>query len=76
MGHITHADNDRVRTIHVEFSWILIGKDPHMRCKYENIKQRRGGKKAIVAVARKLSIRIRRMLLDHVPYEIDLQKAA
>jgi transposase len=76
MGHITHAGNDRARTTLVESSWILIGKDPHMRSKYEGIKQRRGGKRAIVAVARNLSIRIRRMLLDHVPYEIDFQKAA
>jgi transposase len=76
MGHITHAGNDRVRTTLVEASWILIGKDPHMRCKYEDIKQRRGGKRAIVAVAKNLSIRIRRMLLDHVPYEVDFQKAA
>ena len=76
MGHITHAGNDRVRTTLVEASWILIGKDPHMRCKYEDIKHRRGGKRAIVAVARNLSIRIRRMLLDQVPYEVGFQKAA
>ena len=76
MGHITHAGNDRVRSTLVESSWILIGKDPHMRCKYEDIKHRRGGKRAIVAVARNLSIRIRRMLLDQVPYELDLQNAA
>ena len=59
MGHITHAGNDRVRTTLVESSWILIGKDPYMRSKYENIKHRRGGKKAIVAIARILSARIR-----------------
>ena len=47
-----------------------------LRCKYEDIKQRRGGKRAIVAVARNLSIRIRKMLLDQVPYEIELQNAA
>ena len=76
MGHITHAGNDRARTTLVESSWLLIGKDPHMRCIYEDIKQRRGGKKAIVAVARNLSIRIRRMLLDQVPYEVDFQNAA
>ena len=75
MGHITHAGNDRVRTTLVESSWILIGKDPAMRRKYDNIKHRRGGKKAIVAVARTLSARIRRVLLDQVPYKIGLQKA-
>ena len=76
MGHITHAGNDRVRTTLVESSWLLIGKDPQMRWKYEHIKHRRGGKRAIVAVARTLSARIRRMLLDQVPYEIDLQEVA
>lgn len=76
MGHITHAGNDRVRTTLVESSWILIGKDPYMRWKYENIKLRRGGKRAIVAVARILSVRIRRILIDQVPYEAGLQKAA
>jgi transposase len=76
MGHITHAGNDRVRTTLIESSWILIGKDPSMRWKYENIKHRRGGKRAIVAIARILSARLRRMLLDHVPYEIEFRKAA
>lgn len=76
MGHITHAGNDRVRTTLVESSWILIGKDPSMRWKYETIKLRRGGKRAIVAVARILSARIRRILLDQVPYEVGFQKAA
>ena len=36
----------------VESSWILMGKDPAIRWKYGNIKHRRGGKRAIVAVAR------------------------
>jgi transposase len=76
MGHITHAGNDRVRTTLVESSWILIGKDPSMRRKYENLKHRRGGKKAIVAIARVLSACLRRMLLDQVPYEIGFRKAA
>jgi len=76
MGHITHAGNARVRTTLVESSWTLVGKDPEMGRKYEKIKNKRGGKKAIVAVARNLSGRIRRILLDQVPYELDFQKAA
>jgi len=76
MGHITHMGNSRVRTALIESSWILITKDQDMREKYENIKYRRGGKRAIVAAARTLSARIRRMLLDQVPYEIGFQKAA
>ena len=76
MGHITHMGNSRVRTTLIESSWILINKDPQMRWRYENIKHRRGGKIAIVAIARTLSASIRRMLLDQVPYEIDFRKAA
>jgi len=76
MGHITHAGNSRARTTLVESSWILIGKDLEMKLKYQRIKNKRGGKRAIVAVARNLSGRIRRMLLDHVPYELNFQKAA
>lgn len=76
MGHITHMGNGRVRTILIESSWILINKDLQMRHKYENIKYRRGGKRAIVAVARSLSACIRRILLDQVPFEIDFTKAA
>jgi transposase len=75
MGHITHAGNSRLRTTLVESSWLLIRKDPEMRRKYERVKHKRGGKRAIVAVARNLSGRIRRMLLDQVPYELDFQKA-
>lgn len=76
MGHITHMGNDRIRTTLIESSWILINKNPLMRKKYENIKYRRGGKRAIVAVARSLSACIRRILLDQAPYEIGFKKAA
>lgn len=76
MGHITHTGNNRVRTTLVECSWILIAKDSKMRWKYEKIKHRRGGKRAIIAVTRTLSARIRRLLLDKVPYQIGFRKAA
>ena len=76
MGHITHAGNDRVRTTLVECCWILIWKDPVMGARYENIKRRRGGKRAITAIARKLSACIRRMLIDEAPYTVQLPKAA
>ena len=76
MGNITHIGNSRVRSALVESSWILISKDPQLRKRYEAIKQRRGGKRAIVAIARRLIIRIRRILLDAVPYQVQLPKAA
>jgi transposase len=73
MGRITHGGNKRIRTVLVESSWILVGKDPAMRKKYETIKYRRGAKRAIIAVARILSSRMRRLLLDQVPYKIGYQ---
>jgi len=43
---------------------------------YESIKQRRGAKRAIIAISRKLVIRMRRLLLDEKPYTINHALAA
>jgi hypothetical protein len=51
----------------------LIAKDPFMRKRYQELKNRKGGKMAIVAIARMLIIRVRRILFDNEPY---LLKAA
>jgi len=69
-GRITRCGNKRVRTCLVESSWILIQKDPLMRLKYNQLKQFKGAKRAIIAIARNLMIRIRRILLDKEPYVI------
>jgi len=76
MGKITHMGNHRLRTRMVECSWILIKKDPGLYRIYEAIKKRRGGKRAIVAVSRKLIIRIRRILLDGITYRTGFEAAA
>ena len=76
MGKITHAGNHRLRTRMVECSWIAIRKDPGLNKTYQAIKMRRGGKRAIVAVSRKLIIRIRRILLDGVTYRKEYAIAA
>ena len=39
-----------------------------MKEKYEKIKIRAGGKRAVVGIARRLVLRMRRMLLDRVEY--------
>lgn len=57
-GRITRQGNPIIRSVLVESSWILISKDPEMRRFYDRIKVRRGGKRAIVAVARKLCHRL------------------
>ena len=67
-GRITRCGNKRVRTSLVEGSWILIYRDPVMRFKYERLKRRKGGKRAIIAIARHLIILMRRMLINNEPY--------
>ena len=47
-------------------------KDPLMRFKYMKLKNRKGAKKAIVAIARNLIIRIRRILLHDEPYVVGM----
>ncbi len=69
-GRITRCGNKRVRTCLVESSWILITKDPLMRVKYNRLKAMKGAKRAIIAVARKLIVRIRRILLNNEPYVV------
>jgi transposase len=69
-GRITGCGNKRIRACLVESSWILITKDPLMRLKYHRLKSMKGAKRAIIAIARKLVIRIRRILLNKEPYVV------
>ena len=68
MGHITGIGKSHLRASLVEASWLLIRKDESMRVVYERIKLRAGGKRAIVGVARRLLIRVRKMLLIKQAY--------
>ena len=72
MGRITGIGKNTLRSLLVEASWILISKDQTMREKYDRIKIRSGGKRAIVAIARTLLLRMRRMLLNKKAYELQL----
>jgi len=51
---ITKQGSPLLRWALVEAAWRLVGKTARWRTIYEGIKRRRGGKKAIVAVARRL----------------------
>jgi transposase len=69
MGHITRCGNYDIRTRLVESSWTLIRYDLEVRATYERIKHQTGsGRKAITAIARRLALTIRRMLLEHQSY--------
>jgi len=67
-GRITRCGNKRVRTCAVEACWILITRDALMRKKYDRLKRMKGAKRAIIAIARNLMVRIRRILLNNEPY--------
>jgi len=72
-GHITRQGNPQVRSWLIESAWIAIRHDPVLLEKYRRVVSHCGsGKKAIVAVARKLALRLRAMLLTMQPYQIGL----
>ena len=71
MGRITGIGKSSVSKALVEPCWWLISKDKEMRQRYTKIKARAGAKRAIVAIARQLLLRIRRMLLDAQPYRFE-----
>jgi transposase len=69
-GRITRCGNTRVRTCAVEACWILITRDMLMRKRYDTLKRMKGAKRAIIAIARNLMVRIRRILLNNEPYAV------
>ena len=70
MGRITCVGKNSLRAMLIQASWTRIRKDGVMREKYDRLKSRSGGKRAIVAVARTLLIRMRRLLLNNEPYVV------
>lgn len=69
LGRISRQGNAHLRRVLVESAWTVIKHDPHLREKYERIRSRgTNGKRAIVAVARSLAVRLRRCLLDETDY--------
>lgn len=70
-GHITRQGSRVVRSWLVECAWTAIRLDPVLLDKYRRVLRSCGSKKkAIVAVARKLALRLRRTLLTGEPYVV------
>ena len=70
-GRITGQGNGMLRSYLIEACWFLIGKDPAMKEYYNRIKSNSGsGKKAIVAVGRKLINRIHSIVSNNKSYAI------
>ena len=73
-GEITRIGDQRLRNKLVQCAWTAIRKDPELRAFYRRIYARHpkklAARKAIVAVARKLTTRIYAVLKNQRPYEI------
>lgn len=69
MGRITGMGNRYLRGLLVEAAWITIRHDANLRQVYQRIKGRAGGRRAIVAVARRLALLVRRLLIDQSEYQ-------
>jgi transposase len=73
-GHITKQGSRAVRAWLIECVWHAIRHDPILLEKYQAVISRCGSaKKAIVAVAHKLAIRLRAVLMSGQPYQIGLE---
>ena len=59
-----------LRTVFIESSWAAIKKDPALLKKYQRLSARKRPTQAIVAVAKSLANRTRRVLMDEEPYVI------
>jgi transposase len=72
-GHITKQGNRQVRGWLIECTWRAIKYDPVLLDKFNRVYRSTGSKKkAIVAVSRKLAIRLRTLLINDMPYAIGL----
>ncbi|MDQ2922170.1 MAG: transposase [Acidobacteriota bacterium] len=71
-GEITRAGDSRLRNKLIQSAWVTIRKDPELREFYERVKQRHpqkvAARKAIVAVARKMTTRIYAVLKEQRPF--------
>ena len=68
-GRISRQGSSRLRKVLTEAAWVSIGKDPSLRAFYDRLKVRSGGKRAIVAIARKLLMLARRLVLTGEIYQ-------
>ena len=69
VGDITKRGNRHVRTFIIESSWIAVRNDPALGCKYHELCNRMPANKAIIRIAKKLTNRIRYVLLNKEEYE-------
>jgi transposase len=72
-GRITGMGPGFIRAILIENSWIAIRKDPVLLAKFTRVWHASGNrKKAIVAVARMLIVRLRACVMSGTPYKVGI----
>jgi len=69
-GSLTGMGHSSLRKLLVEVSWVAIKKDPVLLEKFQRLSKGKSKCKAIVAVAKSLANRIRKILKDDEPYVI------
>lgn len=73
-GEITHIGDKRLRSKLIQCAWTAIRKDPELRAFYRRVYERNpkkiAARKAIVAVARKLTTRMYAVLTQQRPFVI------
>jgi len=74
-SHISRQGRPILRHMLVESAWIAIQKDPQLERVYQRLQKTRGGKRAIVGVARRLAGRLRSCVQRGVMYEIEFLQA-
>lgn len=67
-GNIIGRKHKRLRSLLIESAWIAIKSDPTMTKAYSEFKNKVGGKRAIVKIARKLLSRIRYVWINETMY--------
>lgn len=75
-GNITRQGSSYIRYLLIEAAWTAIDKDPELQDVYNRIKTRRGGKRAIVAVSRRVIGRIRACLKTSSEYVVNHRATA
>ena len=67
MGPITKVGNRRLRWIFVESAWTWVRYDPAAKAKFEELKARKGARRAIVAMARRLAVKVYHRVVNNAP---------
>lgn len=72
-GRITRQSNPAVRAWLIECAWTAYKRDPVLLHKFQAVLgSTKNKKKAIVAVARKLAVRLRTLVLTDTPYQLGM----